>query len=120
MGAAKYVVVQTGARRGYAVPEILAGAGMLDRFYTDACGSTGIGRASALLRHMPVVGDRFRRLYGRQLPASIVSKTRTFDIPTLQYAIGSWRVRGGSEASFRFDMRHNERLGRAMVQAGFG
>jgi glycosyltransferase involved in cell wall biosynthesis len=115
-----YVVVQTGARRSYAVPEILAGAGMLDRFYTDACASSGIGRASAWLRHLPIVGSTFQRLQNRQLPASIVTKTRTFDFSALQSAIASWQVRDDQEAKFRLDLRRGDRLGRAMMRAGFG
>ncbi len=65
------------------------------------------------------VGNRFQRLYGRQLPASIVSRTRTFDIPTLRYAISSWRVRGGSEAIFRFDSAPQRSAGAGDGTGGF-
>ena len=43
-----FVVAHTGARRNYAVPAILASAGMLSKFYTDICGNVGLGKAARL------------------------------------------------------------------------
>jgi glycosyltransferase involved in cell wall biosynthesis len=116
----RYVIVQTGARRGYAVPAILERSGMLERLYTDMCGSIGIGRASAWLRHVPTFGGPFQRLHGRRLPSSIIAKTRTFDVVAVQSALHSWRVKRDLQANFRLHLRQQQKLGRAMMKAGFG
>jgi glycosyltransferase involved in cell wall biosynthesis len=92
----------------------------LERFYTDTCGSIGVGRASAWLRHVPGIGGGFQRLYGRQLPGPIIGKTRTFDVAALQYALGSWRLNGNLEAIFRFHVQQNQKMGHSMACAGFG
>lgn len=93
---------------------------MLERFYTDICGSVGIGRTSAWLRQLPGIGGPFRRLHGRQLPPSIIAKTRTFDVPALRCALGSWRRKGNPEARFGFQIQQSQKMGQAMAQAGFG
>ena len=75
MGSAtdlRFIVLQPGARMSYAVPALLARAGMLERFYTDICADVG------LLRYLgPIWPDRMRprpvaRLLGRQLPPEIM------------------------------------------------
>ena len=53
----KFIVVQIGARRGYAVPAILEKAGMLERFYTDICADVGLGRWLCAGRGLPVIGS---------------------------------------------------------------
>ena len=115
----RFIAVQLGARRSYAVPEILERAGMLERFYTDICGTTGLGRAAGWLRCLPG-GGPFRRLRARQLPRSIVGKTRTFDIAVLRRLIASGRLNGDPEARFRFQLSQSRRIGHAMIGAGFG
>jgi hypothetical protein len=67
----RFVVLQPGARMGYAVPALLARAGMLERFYTDICADVG------LLRYLGACWpDRMRpkpvaRLLGRRLPPEV-------------------------------------------------
>jgi hypothetical protein len=70
----KFIVSQIGARRGYAVPDILARAGMLERFYTDLAGNVGVGR---ILSALPLLNGRFRALAGRRVPETIRAKTAT-------------------------------------------
>ena len=43
----RFVVLQPGARMNYAVPALLARAGMLERFYTDICADVGLLRHAA-------------------------------------------------------------------------
>ena len=67
----RFVVLQPGARMSYAVPALLARAGMLERFYTDICADVGLLRC---LR--PIWPERIRprpvaRLLGRRLPPEI-------------------------------------------------
>jgi glycosyltransferase involved in cell wall biosynthesis len=71
----RFIVLQPGARMNYAVPALLARAGMLERFYTDVCADVG------MLRHLgPLWPERMRpkpvaRLLGRRLPREIPSHT---------------------------------------------
>jgi glycosyltransferase involved in cell wall biosynthesis len=70
----RFIVLQPGARMNYAVPALLARAGMLERFYTDLCADVG------WLRHLgPLWPERMRprpvaRLLGRRLPREIPSR----------------------------------------------
>ena len=93
---------------------------MLERFYTDLCGTVGLGRTSRWLRHLPWFGGRFQRLHDRQLPPSITAKTRTFDVPALRHAIGSWWCNGNLDAKYRCQMQMSKKIGSAMARAGFG
>jgi glycosyltransferase involved in cell wall biosynthesis len=71
----RFIVLQPGARRHYAVPAMLARAGMLERFYTDICADAG------LLRHLGALWPEcmrprpVARLLGRQLPPDVSSRT---------------------------------------------
>jgi hypothetical protein len=49
-----YAVAQLGARRHYAVPRILHGAGLLDRFYTDICAT------KSPLKALDLIPERLR------------------------------------------------------------
>jgi glycosyltransferase involved in cell wall biosynthesis len=93
---------------------------MLERFYTDMCGSVGIGRAAAWFAHLPGIGAPFQRLNNRRLPSSIISRTRTFDFLSLQATAVTRRLNGDPEAAFRFRLKHSTRIGKAMARAGFG
>jgi glycosyltransferase involved in cell wall biosynthesis len=115
----RFIAVQTGARRGYAVPKILDDAGMLERFYTDVCGSVGLGRAIATLRHLPTIGGRFQRLHQRQLPHEIISKTRTFGRSAAVHLVRSIRDNGDAEFAFRNQVQFGASFGAAMTRAGF-
>lgn len=116
----KFIAVQTGARRGYAVPEILERAGMLERFYTDLAGNVGAGRFLAAMQGLPVIGPRVRRLASRQIPAEIVARTRTFGrvhlAGMMRDALGARDV----ASQFRRRVQTTQRWGWAMVRAGFG
>jgi len=72
----KFVVVQKGARRAYAIPSILNDYGMLQRFYTDICGNIGIGRIARYLTWVPHVGAMAKRLSARTIPKSVAEATR--------------------------------------------
>ena len=70
-GPLRFIVLQPGARMSYAVPALLARAGMLERFYTDICADVGPLRYLAgwwpdRIRPKPVA-----RLLGRRLPREI-------------------------------------------------
>jgi glycosyltransferase involved in cell wall biosynthesis len=117
MNSPKYVVAQIGARRGYAVPEILASAGMLSQFYTDVCGNVGLGRVLALGR---MFSTDLARLANRRVPITVHPITRTFPFLT---ALHICRWRGGSdwsnEAIFRANLEWQCELGKAATRYGF-
>lgn len=118
--SAKYVVAQTGARRGYAVPAILERAGMLERFYTDVCGNTGWGRWLAYGTAFPVIGKHLERLAMRRVPDAVRAVTRTLAGPNLRWW---WRAMFASKdptVRFRLDAYRAMELGRAAAREGFG
>jgi len=47
----RFICIQTGARRNYAVPSIFERAGMLEAFYTDLCADAGLGAWCDRRRH---------------------------------------------------------------------
>src|SRR5262245_12563928 len=96
----RFIAVQSGARRGYAVPAILEEAGLLERFYTDICGSVGWGQAARYFQFVPKVGHSFRRLHNRSLPSSIRTKTTTFDRLTLRKDFDRWCLNGDATRPF--------------------
>ena len=116
----RFVVVQIGARHGYAVPAILEKAGMLERFYTDMTADVGFGRW--IMKCAPLMGFRkaAMRLAGRRVPDSIRTKTTTFARPGFWFACH--RVLGKSDAAarFRHQLSWSRALGSAMVRRGFG
>ena len=114
----KFLAVQTGARRGYAVPLILERAGMLERFYTDYCADVGLGRWLTAGRHLPGVGGRLGRLAGRRLPPEIRGKTRAFAPPL---GPGEFVAQPrDSTAAFRRAFLRQRRWTERLAQAGFG
>jgi glycosyltransferase involved in cell wall biosynthesis len=72
------LVMQNGARHNYAVPAVLAGAGALEAFYTDACGNVGLGNIASVGQHLPWIGTRLSRLAHRSPPAIVRERTSTF------------------------------------------
>jgi glycosyltransferase involved in cell wall biosynthesis len=115
----KILVVQSGARMGYAVPHVLAQAGLLERFYTDVAGNASWVRwVHGVARLLPA-NNPLARLANRQLPPAISSKTVTFPARSLAYAIIS-RFAKTAEDGFRAHLRCSAKLGEAMARAGYG
>lgn len=116
----RFVVAQTGARRGYAVPAILERAGMLERFYTDICGNIGLGKVLAAGNSLPKIGSRLSRLSNRKLPFEIRSHTRTFARPYLKWLARAALSNEDDPERFRLDTRRTLEIGRAASRCGFG
>jgi glycosyltransferase involved in cell wall biosynthesis len=116
----KFIVAQTGARRGYAVPAILERAGMLERFYTDVTGDLDLGAFFSRAAILPFPGNPARRLAGRRLPSNIRAKTTTFPGLSLAHALRQMTIRRNHAASFCESLRFSSALGRAMTRRGFG
>src|SRR6476646_4551714 len=111
MDSPRVLVVQNGARHNYAVPTVLAQAGMLEAFYTDACGNVGAGQWLSAGRFLPFFGSYLNRLYHRQIPAEVRPRTVAFFSSTLRNAVAP-RLTG---------MRRNgEYTAQQMVRRGLG
>jgi glycosyltransferase involved in cell wall biosynthesis len=113
----KLIVAQIGARRGYAVPDILEKAGMLERFYTDLVGNVGVGR---ILSAFPLPNGRFRALARRRVPESIRAKTAIFVAPVDAILLPRAKKKGDAANIFRQTLRWSNALGRLMCARGFG
>jgi glycosyltransferase involved in cell wall biosynthesis len=117
----RYIVAQTGARRGYAVPAILEEAGMLEHFYTDVCGNVGWGRWLASLSRVPGAPSSLHKLAHRRVPPSIQAQTSTFAGPNLLWqAQRLLTPTADPNEQFRRDIVRNLELGRCAAQGGFG
>jgi glycosyltransferase involved in cell wall biosynthesis len=107
-GPLRFIVHHPGARLHYAVPALLARAGMLERFYTDLHAPTG--RALSWVGGIPswILPAPLARLAGRQLPEELRGRTSSAPFVTLRdWMRGASRRRGpqitayGAEASVR-------------------
>lgn len=116
----KFLAIQIGARRGYAVPRNLERAGLLERFYTDAAGNLGVGKLLSYLKPIPRFGEPFGRLAARQIPYEILHCTQTFCGPFLHKLFADRLARQNPEHSYRNAVAYSKALGARMVEAGFG
>ncbi len=120
-GTKRYIAVQFGARRAYAVPTILEQGGMLEAFYTDLCGNVGAGQWLARLLPAKLQPDAMRRLAKREVPEAIRAKTVTFLWPTLQHVVRSATGKYNSaEGNDRLWDQFDDALGRSMARRGMG
>jgi glycosyltransferase involved in cell wall biosynthesis len=73
----RFIVIQMGARMHYAIPAILAQAGILEKFYTDICGNTGFPKVLDSFLPKSLSPKAVQRLLGRRLPTEIPSSSVT-------------------------------------------
>lgn len=118
--SARYLCVQTGARRGYAVPRLLAEVGMLERFYTDLAGNQGVGQLLSWGRFLPTLRPALDRLAKRALPREIFDRTSTFAAPLVAHAWRKKRAKGNPDAAFVNLLTYTRQWSRAMIRRGFG
>lgn len=116
----RFVVAQTGARRGYAVPLILHQAGMFERLYTDVSGNTGWGRCLTAFSGLPWVGKKLRILANRRIPEAILKNTVTFVLPNVLWFLRSLWAAQDPTIQFRLQVRRYKALGDAAAARGFG
>lgn len=81
----RFIAVQTGARRNYAVPSILDKAGILEAFYTDFCTNAGLGAMLDRLCPQALRRGALNRILNRRVPSDFKGKIHTFDWATLRY-----------------------------------
>jgi hypothetical protein len=111
-------VAQLGARMHYAVPRVLHAAGMLERFFTDATGTSSWARA------LSMIPERLRpcglkRLLGR-VPVGIPRERITaFERFGWEYAWRCWGARGQEEQT-RVYLWAGREFCERVLQEGFG
>jgi glycosyltransferase involved in cell wall biosynthesis len=111
MSSLRVLVVQNGSRHNYAVPAVLERAGLLEAFYTDACGNVGIGRLFSLGRHLPVAGKRLHGLHNRRVPSAVTERTISFPLSSaLDQALCQREICTAASS----------RAGRGMIRRGLG
>jgi glycosyltransferase involved in cell wall biosynthesis len=116
----RFIVAQTGARRGYAVPLILQQAGMFERFYTDVCGNVGWGRWLTAFSRLPLIGRKLRTLANRRIPEAIRSDTVTFAGPNIAWFWRSLWAPEDPTMQFRLQVRRYKALCADAAATGFG
>jgi glycosyltransferase involved in cell wall biosynthesis len=81
----RFIAVQTGARRNYAIPTILEKAGLLEALYTDLCADSGI--VSVIDRILPQFFHKgsLSNLLNRHVSSELKDKVFTFDLAALRY-----------------------------------
>lgn len=84
----RFITIQVGARRNYAIPSILENAGMLEALYTDVCADVGLGHwlDKCCPKSLKTQGS-VQRLLNRKLPSTLKHKTLTCDRSAVQYLI---------------------------------
>lgn len=115
----KTIVCHVGSRREYAVPAVFAREEILERFYTDMCGTNGLGRLAKPLSYaVPFLRESLISLSYRVPPQAVVKRTVAFDLFGLEIRR---RMRGASPTEM---IRHWERLfeifGQKIISKGFG
>lgn len=114
----RMIVAQLGARMHYGVPRILAGAGRLERLYTDICGVKGWPRLLGLLPKSALPA-RLHRLADR-IPQGLAPESITaFTSFGLEYARRLARARDTDERNAAFLWAGPEFCRRVIAQ-GFG
>jgi hypothetical protein len=112
------VAAQLGARMHYAVPRILAGAGRLERFYTDICALDGV--ADWVGRLPPGVRSRaLRRLTGRMPRGVPRDQVVTFPAFGLQHALRRQAMRS-IDRETQIALWAGQRFSELVCRRGFG
>ena len=112
------VVAQLGARMHYAVPRLLARAGLLERLYTDICAAKDWPRLLHLIPP-PLRPGGVQRLLGRdpkEIPAQRITAFTSFGF---DYARRYARARTTDERNTAF-LWSGQEFGRLVIERGFG
>ncbi len=115
----KVLVAQVGPRLGYAVPAALEDGGLLEALYTDICADLNPGRLLGNISQL-FAPRAARRLLGRRIPPSVLSKTVSFGWPALRYEFDKLVARGDADQRERALSEFGVRLAYAMAERGFG
>jgi glycosyltransferase involved in cell wall biosynthesis len=115
-----FITIQIGARRSYAVPSILAEAGMLEAFYTDLCADVGLGALISRLCPDVLKRGSVKNLLERRLPSNLHNKVNTFSTPVFRYLLRKQLAGNNLERAARTFTQFQFELGDAMIRRGVG
>jgi glycosyltransferase involved in cell wall biosynthesis len=116
----RFIAVQTGARRNYAIPSILENAGMLEAFYTDMCANAGLGKLLDLFCPSMFRKGGISRLLNRRVPANIRDKVYTADWATFRYLQRQQRAKNNQMLSRQALNLFNQEFGEFIINQGMG
>ena len=116
----RFIAVQIGARGNYAVPAILANAGMLENLYTDMCADAGVGAALDLLCPQFIRKGQLNNLLNRRIPSELNGKIQTFDLASIRYLVRQ-KLAGKDRISQHQALTiFQQEFGRDMIEHGIG
>jgi glycosyltransferase involved in cell wall biosynthesis len=116
----RFIAVQIGARRNYAVPSILEKAGLLEALYTDLCANAGLGAAIDRFCPQSLRRGAINRLLNRRVPSNIQEKVHTFDEITLRHIVRQKVAGDNSIKQHQALTLFNQEFGRALISQGLG
>lgn len=120
IGTPKYLVIQLGARRRYAVPALLCNQGMGGFLYTDHCAEVGLGKMFSKYIPKQLQPSAVKKILSRHLPPELIPKTTTFDSQALRHQLAS-RLAGHNQAKqIRAGRSYIQSLEKAMIAKGLG
>ncbi len=114
----RFIAVQTGARRNYTVPAILAKAGILEALYTDICADAGIGEVLDKFCPQFLRKGQLNNLLNRRVPSELKDKVHTFDSTALRYLARN-KLAGNNLIKTNEAIEHfNHEFSNAMIRKG--
>lgn len=116
----RFITVQVGARRNYAVPSILEDAGMLEALYTDMCADAGLGKWLDTFCPKVLKQKGLKRLLDRKVSSTLKDKVKTCDLSAVQYLINQKLAADSPVKQHRALLKFSRDFGREAVEKGLG
>ncbi|KST63319.1 glycosyltransferase family 4 protein [Mastigocoleus testarum] len=116
----RFITIQVGARRNYAVPAILEKAGILEAFYTDLCADAGLGKWLDCYCPDFLKNSDLQRLLNRRVPANLKNKVRTCDGASIKYLLRQKFTKASPVKKHQILSQFVKDFGQAAIQKGLG
>jgi glycosyltransferase involved in cell wall biosynthesis len=116
----RFICVQTGARRNYAVPTILYRSDLLELFYTDLCANAGLGKKIKEFLPQPLQTASIKRLLNRKIDVALEHKVCTFDEVYLRYLLNKKIAKADPLKQYLSLFKFHQDFSKAMIRRGVG
>lgn len=116
----RFIAIQVGARRNYAVPAILEKSGMLEAFYTDLCADAGLGKWLDCYYPDRLRNSTLKRFLNRRVPENLKDKVRTCDVASVKYLLKQRFAEADPIKQHQILIEFVEEFGQAAIQKGLG
>lgn len=116
----RFIAIQTGARRNYAVPHILEKAGLLEAFYTDLCANAGLGATLDRICPKSLRRGTLNQLLNRRVPPNLKEKVFTCDCAALRYLVRQKLTGYNLIKQHQALSTFNKEFGQAIIRKGLG